>query len=186
MNYWKISLLSFVCLFAAVNGRAQTKAPSSETILTTAYAQAVREHKNVMVIFHASWCGWCRKMDSSLNDKACSKFFSDNYVICHLTVDESKGKENLENPGANDFRKKYNGDKAGLPFWLIFNENAQLLADSKMSSDTGGAATAGDNTGCPASDREVDYFIKVIKKTSDLTNEQLSVIAKRFRQNERN
>ena len=39
---------------------AQEKA---STILKDAYKQAKIEKKNVFVIFHASWCGWCKKMD---------------------------------------------------------------------------------------------------------------------------
>ncbi|MBK7374589.1 MAG: hypothetical protein IPJ02_03205 [Chitinophagaceae bacterium] len=52
-----------------------------------------------MLIFHASWCGWCHKMDTSLNDISVKRFFDDNFVITHITVLESKGKERLENPG---------------------------------------------------------------------------------------
>src|SRR6188472_3318713 len=74
--------------------------PSADQILKEARAQAAKENKNVMVIFHASWCGWCHKMDTSLNDASVKKFFDDNFVIRHLVVFESKGKENLENPGA--------------------------------------------------------------------------------------
>src|SRR5262245_46462193 len=61
-------------------------APSAETILKEAYQRAAKEKKNVMIIFHASWCGWCHKMDTAMNDVACKKFFTDNYVVEHLTV----------------------------------------------------------------------------------------------------
>ncbi len=32
--------------------------------------QAAAENKNVFIIFHASWCGWCHKMDTSMNDQS--------------------------------------------------------------------------------------------------------------------
>ena len=123
----------------------------TENILQKAYKQARLENKKVFVIFHASWCGWCHKMDSSMNDKSCQKFFNDNYIICHLTVDESKDKKNLETPGADEFRKKYHGENAGLPFWLIFDKKGKLLADSKMRADGAGLDTKGESIGCPAS-----------------------------------
>ena len=113
-----------VLVFSAT--MAQPTVASTKDILNTAYKQALSQNKNVMVIFHASWCVWCRKMDSSMNDISCKKFFSDNYVTCHLTVDESADKKNEENPGAVDLRKNYHGENAGLPFWLIFDKNGKL------------------------------------------------------------
>jgi thiol-disulfide isomerase/thioredoxin len=172
-----------VLCFLGIGCVAQTKTPSAESILKAAYERAGKENKNVFVIFHASWCGWCHKMDSSMNDKSCRRFFDDNYITCYLTVDESKGKEHLENPGAKEFRKKYNGEGAGIPFWLIFDQNAMLLADSRIRPDGAGFEVKGDNSGCPASEAEIAYFIKVLKKTTRLTTSGLSVIAKRFSKN---
>jgi len=40
------------------------------------------------------------------------------------------------------------------------------------------------NTGCPATKKEVDYFIEVLKKTTDLKEDQLEKIRTRFRRNE--
>lgn len=174
-------LLSFT-LLTTLSVYSQ-KSPSADVILKEAYERAARENKNVFVIFHASWCVWCHKMDSSMNDMTCRKFFDDNYVIRHLTVDESKDKQNLENPGADDLRKKYHGDGQGIPFWLIFDKNANMLADSRMQADSGGPE-ARDNTGCPASEKEVSYFLKVLQQTSKINKQQLETIRKRFRQNE--
>ena len=162
---------------------AQTKIPSSDEVLKSAYDQARLENKNVFVIFHASWCGWCHKMDSSMNDISCRKFFSDNYITCHLTVDESKDKKNLENAGAVEFRINYHGENAGLPFWLIFDKNGKLLADSKMRPEGAGPETKGENIGCPASIDEVAYFVHLLKTTSKLSPDQLKIIEERFSKN---
>ena len=53
-----------------------------------------------------------------------------------------------------------------------------LLADSRIDGKPG------KNSGCPATKEEVDYFIKVLQKTSQLDAEALAVIWKRFRENE--
>ena len=164
--------------------RAQRGPLSADEIMQQAYQQAAREKKRVLVIFHASWCGWCHKMDSSMNDKSCKKFFEDNFVTCHMVVDESKDKKNLENPGADEFRMKYHGDGVGIPFWLIFNKDGTLLGDSKMRRDGAGFDEPGDNIGCPASAKEVEAFIKLLKKTSKLDAAQEAAIVKRFRKNE--
>jgi len=169
-------------LFLSIVGKSQSPEPA-DAILKEAGSVAAKEKKNVFVLFHASWCGWCHKMDTAMNDNSVKKFFTDNYVIRHLVVYESKGKENLENPGALDLLKKYKGDEKGIPYWLIFDKNGKLLADSKLRPD-GGGLESGDNTGCPASEKEVTHFVKVLKETSSLNDDELSVIEKRFRENE--
>ncbi len=179
-------LLSFVfALFFSIIAKAQPAPPpeSAETILKNACTEAAKENKNVFIMFHASWCGWCHKMDKSMNDETCKKFFNDNFVIRHLVVDESADKKNLENPGADELRKKYYGDGQGIPFWLVFDKDGKLLADSKMRAEGAGPET-GENTGCPASANEVEHFISVLKKTTNLNSVQLVIISNRFRQNE--
>ena len=88
----KYSFLSAILLLSFVVVKAQPMAPSANDILKEAYQQATKENKNVFVMFHASWCGWCHRMDNSMNDETCKNFFTDNYVIRHLVVDESADK----------------------------------------------------------------------------------------------
>ena len=180
MKSWVLLVAGYMLISAV--GEAQL-AKSADEILKQAYSEAAKEQKNVFVIFHASWCGWCKKMDAAMNDQSVKKFFADNYVICHLVVYESKGKENLKNPGALELLKRYKGEEQGIPYWLIFDKHGKLLADSKLRPEGGGLET-GDNTGCPASETEVANFLKVLKKTSSLKEAELAIIQKRFRENE--
>lgn len=174
--------LAFTLLFS-IAAKAQDPPLSADEILKDAYQVAAKEHKKVFIIFHASWCGWCHRMDKSMNDEICKKFFEDNFVIRHLVVDESADKKNLENPGADELRNKYYGDGQGIPFWLVFDKDGKLLADSKIRTEGEGPET-GSNTGCPANEKEVAYFISVLEKTTNLNSAQLVIISKRFRQND--
>ena len=175
-----LTLLAFLlCSFTVVSAQHSATAK----LLSSALRKATAENKNVIVIFHASWCGWCHKMDSSLNDISCKKMFDANYVITHLTVDESADKKNLETPGADEFRKKYNGAKEGLPFWLILDKNGKLLADSRMLAPGEMVPKPNSNTGCPAAKEEVAYLLSVLKKTSSLNDAELKVIGERFSKN---
>ena len=94
-----------------------------------------------------------------------------------------KEKKTLKIPGHWICLKKYKGEDQGIPYWFIFDKEGKLLADSKLRPEGGGLET-GDNTGCPASEKEVAYFIKVLKETSSLKEAELAIIAKRFRENE--
>jgi hypothetical protein len=161
--------VSFFCL-------AQSQAPPAEEVLKQAYTQAAQENKNVLLIFHASWCGWCHKMDTSLNDSNVKPLIDKNYITTHLTVYESNGKKDLENPGALEFLTRHGGADEGIPYWLVLGKNGKVLATSEYEP--------GRNSGCPANEKEVAYFVSVLRKTSSLSDEELRVIEKRFRQNE--
>ena len=176
-------LLSFIFI---VNGVCKAQAPAlpqADVVLKEAGAKAAKGNKKVLLIFHASWCGWCKKMEASLDDPACKKMFDDNYVITYLDVLENKGKETLENPGALDLLQQYKGEKAGLPFWLVLDAHGKVLADSQIRPDGAGLDAPGKNTGCPAEPNEVAHFTSVLKATSGLTASQLSVIEQRFLKN---
>jgi len=161
-----------------------SQAPASAVeIMREATELAAKENKNVFVMFTASWCGWCKKMDASIADSSCRDLFSSNYVIRHMVVDETPAKVSLENPGAKEFRARYFGDGQGIPYWMIFDKNGNILVDSKIRED-GEGLDKGTNTGCPATKDEVDHFIKALNKTSTLTKDQLDIIRKRFRRNE--
>jgi thioredoxin-related protein len=136
-------------LFLASASFPQKPPASAEEIMKEAYTSAKKENKKVLLIFHASWCGWCHKMDTALNDPSVKKYFDNNFVIRHLVVFESKGKENLENPGALELLSRYNSKDDGIPFWLIFDQDEKFLADSRMKETTNGVEKL-QNTGCPA------------------------------------
>ena len=151
---------------------------SAGKVLTAAREVAVAEHKNIFVLFHASWCGWCHKMDSAMNDPQIKKYFDGNYVVRHLVVMESKDKKALENPGALELMKKYSDESSGIPFWIVYDTTGALLFDSRAVDAEG---KRGDNVGCPASEKEVDHFIRVLKGSSGINEEGLLAIRKRFR-----
>ena len=183
VKYTKLFPILLLHILAGTNVFGQSMARTADAILNEAVTRAANTHKNVFIIFHASWCGWCHKMDNSMNDEKLKSFFDNNYVVVHLTVDESKDKKELENPGANELRKKYKGEGQGLPYWFILDPKGNFLADSRLTPGNANTAAKPANVGCPASIEEVAYFIKMVKKTSSLNDKQLALIQERFLKN---
>lgn len=171
----KLALLFLFTGFTLVVS-AQSPPLSADTLLSKAFSKAKAEKKNVFIIFHASWCGWCRKMDAAMSDPACKPFFDANYVVEHLTILESKDKKQLENPGAEALFKKYAPADSGIPFWLIYDASGALIADAKMPD--------GSNAGCPATADEVAHLVNTLKSSSSIDEKTSKVIFERFRRNE--
>ena len=154
--------------------------PSATQIIERATARAKAENKKSFIIFHSSWCVWCRKMDTAMQNIACRKFFDSNYVVDHLTVYESGDKAVEENAGAEDLLKAHQPPNSGIPYWLIFDGDGQLVADSQMRAPGAALSSPGKNIGCPTTPEEVKYFIGILRKTSSMSEDELSVIAKVF------
>ena len=183
----KTRILFFAALLAigSFAGFTNPEPPTADQVLKDAYARATKEHKKVMILFHASWCGWCKKMEASLNDPAIKKSFDDNYVITWLTVMETTPEmKKTENPGAMEFMTKYTSDKTGIPYFLIMDANGKLLADSKIRPAGAPLNAEGENIGCPASEKEVAYFNELLKATSNIKEPQLTAIRERFLKNQ--
>ena len=164
-------LLPLLALFLTLSAQAQAPKTASQ-ILDDAYVTAKTEHKNVFVKYKASWCGWCKRMDKQMKTGEAAPFFDRNFVMVDFTVDETDENKKLETPGADELRKSFHGDEAGLPFWVILDENGELLKDSFDSNHQ--------NLGCPATEEEVAQFTAILESTSDLKKQDLDLITEIF------
>ncbi|MDP7564942.1 MAG: thioredoxin family protein [Candidatus Marinimicrobia bacterium] len=163
-----IHQIGILCFLITAFSNAQETIPAAEEIMDIVFQEAKEENKNVFLMFHASWCGWCHRMDDNMQNKACKEFFDANYVITHLTVKENKENKHLENPGALAFLGQLKGEKQGIPYWIIFDKKGTVLENSLDSK--------GSNLGCPYTKEEVQQFISKLKNTSRLNEEQLDII----------
>jgi thiol-disulfide isomerase/thioredoxin len=176
-------LFPVIILLISGIASAQEKPDPAGKIMEEAYKLAASEGKSVMIVFHASWCGWCKKFEASIGDPSCRDFFDKHFVIKYLDILERADKKNLENPEAIDVYNKYGGQGGGIPYFLIFDKNRTLLADSKIRASSDGADKPAQNIGCPASDQEVTDFIQILEKTTRVSETEKTAIAERFKKN---
>lgn len=166
---------------AATPSAAAATAPSADSVVAAACKEAAATHRKVFLIFHASWCGWCHRMDSIMGAPVCKPLFDANYVITHLVIMETGPKQVLINPGAQDLYNKYaGGNNQGIPFFLIIGADGRVIQDSRIKPQGAAPGSQGNNTGCPEEVAELDYFVQVLKETSGLTADQVATIRAQF------
>lgn len=87
--------------------------------LQEAHKQAKAENKPMLVVFDATWCTYCKKLEKeTLNSPEIVKYINETFVPVHLDVDkEKKVAEILE--------------VKGLPCTVVLSPNADLLGRIK-------------------------------------------------------
>lgn len=158
-----IKILSTALLALSVSA-AFAEAPTADSLMATANAKAKKEHKNVLVIFHASWCGWCHKLDDMLASKEVGPTMAKAYVVVHMVIDESKEHKAEENAGGDKLRVTLKGEKAGLPFFAVLTPAGKNLGTS-IHPKTG-------NVGYPAAPNEIAHFMDLMKLSSPMLSDK--------------
>src|SRR4051812_7835999 len=158
----------FLSLFLLFQG---TKTTPAQTIIERALKTAKAENKTVFVHFGASWCEWCKQLDTMLSSQEVGKLIADHFVLVNLTVQESDDKKGLENPGAQEIMEKNGAGKAGVPYYLFLDTNGMKLVDSL-------AMPKGANIGYPATPEEIKTFTGLLPKAAPrMTADQRAAIA---------
>jgi thioredoxin-related protein len=171
-----IILFTLSVLFLALPVCGQTMQPdSAQTILKTAVTDARSAHKNVLLIFHATWCGWCKRLETALNDTAIKSLIDENYIVAMLDVKERGNKIQMyEHPGGQDLMNAFGGNNAGLPFIVFLNEKGNMIANSNVMPQK-------QNIGYPGSKEEITAFVNLLKATAPhMTGKQRDEIQNYF------
>lgn len=149
--------------FAGLTLLAAEAPPPASVVMETARTAATTEHKSVFLIFHASWCGWCRKLDQFIETPEIKPIIDKYFVVARVTVLETGAKKSLNNPGGDEVLAQAGGKDIGLPFFAFLNKNGETVVNSIRPGE-GKAAER--NIGHPVQPQEVDWFLVMVKKAA--------------------
>jgi thioredoxin-related protein len=169
----------------------QSVPPSIENPMTTApaapayesmgqaKAKASAENKTIFLHFGASWCGWCRKLDTFLRRPDIKLIFEKHFVLVKLVVQERELNKAMENPGADVWLSKLGGP-AGLPYFAFLDAQGGLIVNSKRPTSAG---ADGEGIGYPAEPEEIDWFLQMIRKAAPrISEEEVRVVQAALRE----
>lgn len=157
-------VLTAIFTFATILPASLLAAPpeSANALLAQAKARAAAEHKNLLLVFSASWCGPCHLYERFLEDPEMKPIVERAFVVQRFDVGERAGDErHADTPGAVALRASLGavGDP-GYPFIVIADQNGQPLVNSYRKGKTNG------NVGYPAAPEEIDWYIEMLKRAA--------------------
>jgi thioredoxin-related protein len=176
----KILFQLFLFLFLSIStvfGQSE-KPDSAQNIIKAAITEARSVNKNVLLIFHATWCGWCKRLEAAFENPEIKSIIEKHFVIAKLDVEERGEKiQTHENPGGQQILTDLGGRDAGLPFLVFLNKKGVLLVNSNVMPE-------GKNIGYPGSKDEIAAFLELLKKAApQLTQRQRTTISRYFEKN---
>ena len=148
--------------------------PSADQVLAQAEATAKAEHKKILLVFSASWCGPCHELERFLGDPTVRSVMDKRFVMAYLDVMENKkGQLHASSPGGELEMVKLGGGGEGVPYFAMLDDAGEWITDSKMPAGDGPP----ENFGYPSGSDQIDWFIHMLKKAApDMAAEDVKTL----------
>jgi thiol:disulfide interchange protein len=162
LNSHRKQSLAAVLAFAALLAAPALAAPpqSADDLFAQAKAEARTEHKNVLMVFSASWCGPCKLYEHFLEDPQMRPITERAFVVQRIDVGERPGDPRYaDTPGGVALRSNLGAvGEPGYPFLVITGDDGNPIVNSYRNGD------ADRNVGYPATPAEIDWYIQMLKR----------------------
>jgi thiol-disulfide isomerase/thioredoxin len=138
--------------------------PTADEIFSQAKATAAAQHKNILLVFSASWCGPCHMFEHFLADPTIAPIMQKAFVIQRLDVGEfPTDTKHHDTPGAVALRAQLGGATAGYPYILMLDPAGHPIINSLRPDP---ATPGGNNIGYPAVPVEIAWFMQMLQKSA--------------------
>ena len=152
----------FACAFVLAAPALAAPPDSADALLAHAKTQAQSEHKRILMVFSASWCGPCKLFERFLQDPQMKPITEKAFIVQRIDVGEFKNDtKRADTPGGSELRTALGGvGEPGFPFLVITDEKGAALANSYRDGNSS------NNIGYPALPEEIDWYIEMLKRAA--------------------
>lgn len=151
---------------------------TANTLFAQARAQAAQQHKDVLLVFSASWCGPCKLYERFLEDPQMKPIAEKAFVIARIDVGERPGDpRHADTPGGVQLRTALGAPpEPGFPWIVITTPDGDPVINSNRDGKTDA------NIGYPAAPEEIDWYIAMLQKVPSLSAADLAATRAWLRQ----
>jgi thioredoxin-related protein len=160
----KLLILMFVAYAAATTASAQKSIQFQDKTFAELQKAAKEENKMIFIVFSASWCGPCKKMEKEVYTEAqVADFYNSHFICAHFDSEKGEGKE---------LAKKYKVRL--LPGFLFFSHGGEIELEDFGFQKKDDFIRIGSNAGNP----EINFSRQIgLKDSAPSADSSLAVLA---------
>ncbi len=155
-----------------------TASQDARTILEQAKARAAAEHKEILLVFSASWCGPCHRLQRFMEEGAVRPILEKAFVTARLDAGEMPGDNRHANtPGAEKLQSAMGGGDAGFPFVVMLNAEGKPITTALRPVE---GSDSDRNIGYPTKPEEIEWFMQMLHQAAPSLSEKEKAKVRRW------
>ena len=173
--------LAAILVLAVARPAPTLSAQSADALFSGAKSEAQGAHKDILLVFSASWCGPCKLYERFLEDTQMKAITETAFVIVRIDVGERASDSNHANtPGGAELRSALGAEgEPGYPFIVITDPFGNPIVNSYRNGNKQM------NVGYPEAPEEIDWYIAMMRRIPSISPADLAATRAWLRQHAR-